>query len=227
MTKLKFSYKNSKMNKLAEELGFSKNQVVSFDLPAGFTCPMADMCQTYSNRLTGKITDGKNAKFRCYASNLESAFKNVRLAHWFNFDAIRESSNVGELINSSLPKNVKVVRIHSSGDFFTRDYFMAWVRVAELNPQVSFFGYTKIIAYVDFIKPSNFKLVYSHGGKQDSMITTQPTSYVVNTVEDANRAGLKVSCQENPVDDFYLVMNQESFALVLHGTQKKSARGSL
>lgn len=224
---LKFSFDNSKMNKLAKYLGYRKHDVASFDLPAGFTCPAANLCQTYSNRDTGKITDGVNAKFRCYASSLESAFTTTRKLHWHNFDLLKSLGfeDMVALINSSLPKSVKIVRIHSSGDYFSKAYFDAWREVAKQNPQITFFGYTKILTYVKMSKPDNFHLVYSFGGKMDKYLTDQPTAYVVNTPDDGKALGLEVSCLDNPVDDYDYILAGKSFALALHGTQKKSARG--
>jgi hypothetical protein len=221
---LKFSKSNSKMTKLASMLGLKNSQVFSFDLPAGWTCPMADICLSKADRVTGKITDGENSKFRCYAASLESAFTTARNAHWHNFDLLKSAKTLDgmvDLILSSLPSTAKIVRIHSSGDFFNRAYFQAWVKVAIARPDVMFFGYTKILNYVSFPKPSNFKLVYSMGGKMDKKVTREPYSMVVNTIKDAVKLGLEVSCQIHPADDYNFVVAQKPFALVLHGTQPK------
>jgi hypothetical protein len=212
------------MTKLAGMLGLKNSQVFSFDLPAGWTCPMADICLSKADKVTGKITDGKNSKFRCYAASLESAFTSARNAHWHNFDLLKSAKTLDgmvKLILASLPAPAKIVRIHSSGDFFNSVYFQAWVKVATARPDVMFFGYSKILDYVSFSKPSNFKLVYSMGGKMDKKVTSEPYSMVVSTVQDAVKLGLEVSCQIHPADDFNFVMAQKPFALVLHGTQPK------
>lgn len=225
---MKFSSGNSKMNMLAKHLGFSKNQVVAFDLPAGFTCPAANLCLAYANRQTGKITDGKDAQFRCYASSTESAFPNSRHAHWHNYDALEACNGVygmASAILAALPKNVKVVRVHASGDYYKRDYFDAWCLVAAVRPDVVFFGYTKILEYVQFEKPENFHLVYSFGGKFDAQVTTEPVSYVVTSEAEAVARGLPLGCAE-AWSDYYLILNGQSFALVVHGTQKKGTKKS-
>lgn len=219
---LKFSFGNSKLIKLSHYLNLNKNQVVGFDLPAGYTCPQANNCKAYAHKITGKVTDSVGMKFRCYAVSSESVFKNARQMRWYNFDLLKGKSveQMFELINSSLPKNVKVVRVHASGDFFSKDYFKAWVKVAFYNPQIQFFGYTKVLPYVTENKPDNFKLVYSHGGKMDNLITEKlPVAYVVNTPADAGL--LPVACQKNPSDDFDFIMQGVSFALALHGVQPK------
>lgn len=221
MDLLKFSSSNSKMNKLAKFKNLKGRQVVSFDLPAGYTCPMASLCLSKADRVTGKITDGKDAQFRCYASSLEAVFKPARAMHWHNFDLLRKSDNMVELIENSLPADIKIVRIHSSGDFFNKKYFQAWVAVAVNHPEISFFAYTKILPYVSVELPKNFGLVYSMGGKLDNQITNEPRAYVVQTSLDAEKMGLPVSCLVNPVDDFDYVMSRQSFALVLHGIQPR------
>ena len=219
---LKFSFRNAKIKKLAVYLGLAKNEVASFDLPAGYTCPAARACRSYANRVTGKITDGKGAEFRCYAASSEAVFTSARQNRWSNFEALRDAgADMVALIMGALPSTLKVLRIHSSGDFFTRAYFDAWVTVARLHPDIKFFGYTKILPYVKADKPDNFTLVYSFGGTMDAQVTDEPVAYVVNTVADAVARGLPVSCQDNPVDDYDYVTSGRTFALALHGTQPK------
>ena len=222
---IKFSFENSKLKKLAKYLNLKNKQVVGFDLPAGWTCKMADMCLCRANRKTGKLTDGKNMQFRCYAASGEAAFSMTRRMRWNNFDALRKLSlhDMVALIEKSLPLNVKVVRIHSSGDYFSLDYFHAWLMVALLHPEITFFGYSKILDYVRIAKITNlpnFKLTYSFGGKQDAELKNEPTSYVVKTIADGEKMHLPVSCVTNPTDDYDFIMAGVNFALPIHGTQK-------
>lgn len=213
---LKFSSGNRKLHELAHELGLKKTQVVAFDLPAGHTCPAADICLSMANRQTGKITDGANAKFRCYAASGEAMFPSVRAMRWDNYTQIKESNDVAGLILKSIPARVKVIRVHSSGDFFNKAYFMAWVKVANARPDITIFGYTKVIQYVSAEKPANFKLVYSMGGKMDSIRTTEPACHVVKS--EINPPA-PIACKVSPADDFNRILAGESFSLLLHGTQ--------
>ena len=49
-----------------------------------------------------------------------------------------------EEINKEIKKhNIKYIRIHATGDFFSNDYVMAWVEIAKANPDVIFWTYTK------------------------------------------------------------------------------------
>lgn len=226
MELLKFSKGNRKLNDLARFLNVPKTHVQGFDLPAGWTCPMANLCLSKANRKTGKITDGENCKIRCYASSIESVFTNARKAHWHNFDLLKnlDKNQMVELINASLYKHVEVIRIHASGDFFSKEYFNAWVEVAKQNPEITFFGYTKVLQYVSADKPENFKLVYSYGGKLDSKVTNEPVAYVVNSKEEGINRGLLVVCEENEADDYFAILAGKTFTNVLHGTQPAKNR---
>ena len=223
---LKFSFGNSKLHKLAEYLHLPKRAVAAFDLPAGYTCPMARECKSYAHRVTGKIIDGKHMVFRCYAASTEAVFTASRKLRWHNFDALRglNTDEMVALINDSLPVSLKVLRVHSSGDFFSREYFMAWVRVAEMHPEITFFGYSKNLDCVNAVKPNNFRLVYSFGGALDPLITNEPTCRVVKSVAEAD--SLSVACQINPADDYDFIMAGVSFAIVIHGTQPARVRVS-
>jgi hypothetical protein len=218
---LTFSTGNTKLLELAHSLGLKANQVTSFDLPAGYTCPAADICQSFSNRESGKITDGNNCKFRCYAASMEARYKPVRKAHWRNFDALHKLTlnAMVELILSSIPVTAKIVRVHASGDFFSKRYFQAWVKVATIRADIKFYGYTKVLSYVNADKPDNFHLIYSYGGKMDSKVTCEPVVYVVKNVAEAIERNLYPACIDNPADDFNFIMQGRTFALCLHGTQ--------
>ena len=217
--KLKFSRGNRKLKALAVELGIPKSHVVGFDLPAGWTCPFADKCLSRADEATGKITDSENCQYRCYAVSVESYSPNARRARWHNLDLIKtlNSDEIAELINESLPERVEVVRIHSSGDFFSREYFNAWIKVASDNPEIQFFGYTKGIQYVSENKPENFNLVYSYGGKLDSRVTSDiPVCYVV---DKEYKGDLPLPCEVTESGDYFAILQGKSFGLKLHGTQ--------
>ena len=220
---LKFSFGNRKVSAIARDKGLNKNQVCAFDLPAGYTCPAADICLSRANKVTGKITDGKNCQFRCYAASTEACYTNVRKLRWHNFDALRSAPDMVALIEQSLPKGIKVVRLHSSGDFFSLDYFKAWYQVAVNHPEIEFFGYTKVLPYVQAVKPDNFSLIYSMGGKMDELHTVEPYAMIVESLFDAEKVGLIDPCLDNPAGDFDFIKRGQSFVLLLHGTQPAKA----
>lgn len=195
-----------------------------FSLPAGHTCPAAEICQSRADKVTGKIIDGPNTQFRCYATLPENLFKNVRESRWKNLELLQKAKTaigMASLIESALlsKKNIKLVRFHQSGDFFNQEYFDAWFLVAQRHPEWTVYGYTKMLPL--WIKrlgsiPSNFKLVASRGGKYDNLIETYHlrSALVVYSQQAAAARGLQVDH-----DDSHVWNYDKDFAIVIHGTQ--------
>ena len=80
---------------------------------------------------------------------------------------------MADALCAALPKDARVIRIHVSGDMFSHKYFMAWIKVAERNPNVLFYAYTKSLTYWvrsrDLV-PANLVLTASYGGRDDHLI---------------------------------------------------------
>jgi len=211
--KLSFSRGNAKLSK----------DIYTFSLPAGHTCPGAHLCASYADRVSGKITDGQHTEFRCFAASQESMHPSVRKSRWTNYEmlkAVKTADAMAELILSSLDTSAKYVRIHVSGDFFNSHYFRAWAYVATQRPLTIFYAYTKSIKIVRAnlsVIPENFRLTLSEGGKNDSLIPQLgiKSAKVVFSPEEADILGLTVDH-----DDSHAFDGNESFALLLHGTQK-------
>ena len=220
MSVLKFSKYNMKINALARHLGMKKTEVVAFDLPAGWTCPAAKLCKSTVNRENGKRSDF--GQFVCYATKAESVYPNVRLVRWHNFDTLKNAGSVekmAEVILASIPKSVKIIRIHSSGDFFSKTYFQAWMKVAEIRTDILFFGYTKLLPYVTAQKPENFKLTYSYGGKMDSKYDTLKNVPCCKVVMDnTNPDNIDIVCNGKNLEheDYYKIIQNESFGILVH-----------
>ena len=206
----------------------------SFSLPAGFTCPMANQCFSQANRKTGKIKDGPNTDFRCFAASTEARHANVRQNRWTNFEALksvgaRDAKAMSDVlintINENLPRNKNVFRIHVGGDFFGPEYFQAWKIVAEQMPSIIFYAYTKSIQFVidNLPLPNNLIITASKGGKQDDLIDKYNLKYaeVVFSEEEAEEKGLEIDH-----DDSLAWKSKESFALLLHGTQPAGSKAS-
>jgi hypothetical protein len=139
--------------------------VYEWNLPTGTTCPFAMECKVTVDRTTGKF-DVNKGQYRCYAASPER-FPGVREHRWKNF----EYAKSGGL--PILPKDAKAVRIHAAGDFFNQAYFDAWIKVAEGNPAVEIWAYTKSLRYwVNRLAhiPKNFILTASYGGREDHLI---------------------------------------------------------
>jgi hypothetical protein len=67
----------------------------------------------------------------------------------------------------------RAVRIHDAGDFFSRDYFDRWIRIAAARPNILFYAYTKEVAMILPLLadlPQNLRIIFSFGGIQDELI---------------------------------------------------------
>lgn len=227
---LKFSKANSKLQKLGkvgEILPFlgNRRKVYSLDLLAGYTCPYSHEC--LSQVVNGKIVDGPNTKFRCYAASLEALYKAKFRSDEHNTKLIRATTTHSELvrlIQDSMPKNLGVCRIHSSGDFFNQRYFDAWIDVAKNNADRLFYAYTKNLkVWINCLGdiPSNMVLTASYGGKLDALIEQHKLRYakVIYSLDEATALGLEVD--DNDSHAANPKTRDTSFLLLIHGVQPK------
>jgi hypothetical protein len=59
-----------------------------------------------------------------------------------------------------------VVRWHDAGDFFSPEYMDMAYKVAEANPDVGFYAYTKMGDVANAPRPKNFNMNFSQGAKR-------------------------------------------------------------
>lgn len=215
---LKFSQGNAKLTK----------DIFSLSLPSGFACPFASDCLSKSDKVTGKLTDGKDTKFRCFSASQENRFPKTREQRWHNFELLRKlnKEQMVKLISDSLPVKANKVRIHVAGDYFSQTYFDAWLEVAKQNPTKIFYGYTKSLNYwISRLSemPDNFILTASKGGKLDELIAKHNLRFaeVVFTMDKAKELGLEIDH-----DDSHAFSKGGSFALLIHGTQPPNSEAS-
>ena len=226
---LKFSKatQQAKLKQLEQWLGYKPN-IYSFSLPSGYSCPFADDSLSKADRVTGKITDGKNTKYRCFSASDEARSPQARKQRWDNFDQLRklDTESIIEAIQEALPCDCDICRIHVGGDFFNQKYFNAWVAVAKLNPTKTFYAYTKSLPYwvaqLDNI-PSNLILNASRGSRVDFLIDelNLKVAEVVFSLTEADDKNLPIDHNE-----YYAINNKGNFALLLHGTQPKDSKAS-
>lgn len=218
--KLKFGKGNAKLSK----------DIYTFSLPAGHSCPFAFECKASADRSTGKIKDGKDQVFRCFAASQEALYPTARSSRWHNYDLLRNLKTVDKmstLIVDSLPAKANTIRVHVSGDFFSQIYFDAWMAVARIFPKKKFYAYTKSIPYWlerrDTI-PENFNLTSSKGGRTDVLIDLNKLKYaeVVFTEDQAKELNLELDH-----DDSHAYNGKKSFGLLIHGTQKKGSKAAV
>jgi hypothetical protein len=238
---LKFSKANAKTQALKNDSELAdyltdKRKIYSLDLLSGYSCPYAEKCLSKAVQLpTGKrkIRDGKKTEFRCFSASQEVQYTNVYNSRKHNFDLLRKQNHeeMVKLINSSLPENAGIVRIHVAGDFFSLPYMHAWYMVAALNPNVLFYAYTKSLKFwVGGINElpilHNFVLTASYGGRDDHMIDefNLRSTKVVFSEAIASVLGLEIDHDDSHAAKPSL--RDQDFALLIHGTQPAGSQAS-
>lgn len=226
MAKIKsiFSENNKKIKRLGVILGV---KTASWDLPAGGgqygTCPQANICAAHvaiAANGARSLVKGENSQFPCYAAKIALIYPSVHNKEIRNLE-LSKQDNFVELVCAEIKRlGVKVMRIHSSGDFYNFAYFLKWVEIVKRNPDVQFFAYSK---QASFVKVSitnplpNFKMTYSHGGKMDKWAQGKglPTCYVI-TKKSGNPNNVPIACETEYADDYFHVMRQKDFGINVH-----------
>lgn len=139
-------------------------------------CPQAGACASF-----------------CYARNGTYLFRNVRARHVANLEYILEEPHnwfAQMLLEVNAPRMAgKHVRIHDAGDFFSQEYLELWLEIARRTPQVTFYCYTKEVSMFKRVVepncPSNFRYLYSMGGKEDHLINKETDRHAEVFPDDA------------------------------------------
>ena len=238
---VEFSKANAKLEslydvpELQEWFGKTRRKIYSFDLLSGYSCPFAEKCFSKVKETAGKrsIQDGPKTEFRCFSASQEATFPSTYDKRKRNFDALRglHLNDMIHELNSSLPKNAAIIRIHVAGDFFSPDYMFAWINVAMMHPDVLFYAYTKSLSYWlrynKYISQlDNFVLTASRGGRQDDMIDQHNLreAKVVFSEAEADALGYEI----DHTDEHAAIpeIRDESFALLIHGVQPKGSEAA-
>ena len=147
---------NSKIKKTAKHFNV---RLFNFSIPAYkskagmITCPMADTC----------------IKF-CYARKgtypLASKWSELKL------EASLKNDFVQAMNQDIKDKKAEYVRVHDSGDYYSKQYLLKWFQIAENNPNVRFYSYTNNITMIKALKsiPINFDFIFSDSGKQNKFV---------------------------------------------------------
>ena len=125
--------------------GNKKMSWPTWSIPAVLTCPnRTPMCEA-----------------SCYALKAERQYPNVLPARKKNLKLTVRADFVPMMAREIQRKNPKIFRIHESGDFYSKTYFLKWREIAELCPDTQFFAFTKVFSLFRFKLPDNFVLVAS------------------------------------------------------------------
>lgn len=140
-----------------------KDNIATFGLPAGECCPFAGECRKW-----------------CYASKGRYKFKVVAAKRQYNLACSMEEPFVEAMCDEIQGFHVEYVRIHDSGDFYSKEYLNKWIEIAKASPKVLFYTYTKSFPLFEGVElPSNFIVIGSEGG-----LYPVPSKYPVAKVFD-------------------------------------------
>jgi hypothetical protein len=192
MTYIKFKG-NSKLD---------KSGIGHFSLPAILTCPNAGTC-----------------KQGCYATQGRYLFPNVRDAYARNLKLSKNIPALIKTLSQELTGYSGRIRIHTSGDFYSRKYLQAWLEIIRAHPNVQFYAYTKMVSLLKSVElPSNFTVIFSEGGKEDSLIgETDRHARVFDSKDSLLAAGYTDASQ----DDLLALGPEKKIGLVYHGAKAK------
>lgn len=148
---------NSKLRKTSKVLGL---KVFNFGIPAyksasgKITCPFAGDC----------------VKF-CYAKKGAYIWSNVKPAFEKRYELTKSDEFVSKMTDELLKKRPDYVRVHDSGDYYSREYLQKWIDIANLFPEIKFYSYTNSVAMLkETTLPNNFDIIFSDSGKQKALI---------------------------------------------------------
>lgn len=175
----------------------SGNKVFNFGIPAyktqsgKLTCPFAKDCVKY-----------------CYAQKGTYSWSNVQPAFENRYKLTQDDNFVTIMSEALRKKKAEYIRIHDSGDFYSKLYLGRWVEIAKLNPNVKFYFYTKSVKLVkDFTEinglAKNLYAIFSLGGKQDNLIDMDNDVHarIFNSKEELIEAGY-TDCSKNDLNVF-------------------------
>ena len=169
---------NSKLKKTSKALGL---RVFNFGIPAyksasgKLTCPMADSC----------------VKF-CYAKKGAYIWSNVKPAFEKRYELSKTDDFIGAMNADIRKKKPDYVRVHDSGDYYSKAYLSKWIQIANDNPDVRFYSYTNMIdMMLKASLPSNYDIIFSDSGKQKHLINEQKHRHtkIFSTNSDLINAG--------------------------------------
>ena len=195
---------NSKLKKTSKLIGL---RVFNFGIPAfedangKRTCPFAGAC----------------AKF-CYAQKGAYVWSNVSPAFQFRYLATKSKDFIDDMVAEIKKKKVDILRVHDSGDYYSKEYLAKWMEIARRLPDVRFYSYTKSIPlFIGVDIPDNYDIIFSEGGTRDDMIdyATDRHARIFDSYEDLDNAGY-VNAMESDLNATKWYNQTNKVGLVMH-----------
>ena len=169
---------NQKIKDTSNYLGV---KVFNFSIPAyksatgKVTCPFADSCIKFCYAQKGNYK-----RFPSVAKGMEKKY------------LLSKQSNFVDLMNKEIiKKKPDFIRVHDSGDYYSKEYLNKWLIIAEQNPKVKFYSYTNSIKFIKDLEsiPNNFDFIFSDSGKQVNLIdkTKDRHTKIFKSIDSLNK----------------------------------------
>lgn len=209
LTKLVLSDYVGKEQKVSISTGNSKlaeDGIVCFDIPQASTCRGAGACLGFCYASLG------NYKYKIKVRNMMNNFYTSLDTEIF----IDKTKKAFE----KLPRFMKIMRIHSAGDFYDQRYLDAWVRIIKETPDMHFYAYTKSLDldWTEALKLRNFCRIQSIGGVFDHLIDTNLAHSRIFSDRESLLAAGYLDASES---DLPAASGGIKIGLVVHGQKKK------
>lgn len=196
---------NAKLKETSKKLGL---KILNFSIPAyksvtGETiCKYAKICVKYCYAQKGNYT-----RFPKIGELMEQKF------------ILSKTVNFVPLMNIEIKKKkAEAIRIHDSGDFYSKEYLNKWIQIAKDNSDVNFYAYTKSLPYFKGVTlPENMDIIFSVGGYKDKEINFSKDRHaqIFNSSEELKKAGyIDASKVDYYATKFY--SNNKKVGLIYH-----------
>jgi len=163
---------NSKLKYTSQVMNAKVN---NFGIPSPKTCFGAKDCIKY-----------------CYVKKGNYGFPSVKTAQDRNFNVSKTDDFIITMFEEIVMKASSHIRIHDSGDFYSKEYLDKWLYIIESLPHVHFYAYTKSLPlFINRTLPANFTIIFSCGGKYDHLIddTKHRHSKIFKSKKELTKAG--------------------------------------
>lgn len=169
---------NTKIKRTSESYNI---RLFNFGLPAyksltgKIICPMADECIEF-----------------CYARKGAYVWSNVKPAFERRYELSKTDKFVRHINADIVLKEPDFVRVHDSGDYYSKAYMNKWFDIAESNPDVKFYSYTNMVGMVKKADiPDNYDFIFSSSGKQKHLIDEKVDrhSKIFKSIDELNLHG--------------------------------------
>ncbi len=198
---MKLLTQNSKLKKTSKKTGYN---IFNFGITAIKTCPSALQC----------ISD-------CYAQQGAYRWTPVKNAYAKRYEVTKSNAFIEEMHKAiDSKRTLSHVRIHDSGDFYSREYLNKWIDIMYNNPHITFYAYTKEVelfkAY-EAILPDNFIYIFSFGGKHDALIDKENDRHAMVFESLDDMPNRYINASEN---DLNAITGNLNVGLIYHGQSK-------